>query len=144
MELIEVERVPYQGGSLIGTVQHIGGPFSTRQSVSELLNYEQIRRFDSPETIENFSNRLDKLVLEFNQLISRWESEGYEIAGYGAARSNPTLLAQFKIGNKTFWDHHKQNFNYSYDEDNQPFSVSAVKKNRPVINVKKNVDYKTF
>jgi SAM-dependent methyltransferase len=113
MELIEVERVPYQGGSLIGTVQHIGGPHLIGQSVSELISYEQIQGFDSPETIENFSNRLDKLVLEFNQLILRWENEGHEIAGYGAARSNPTLLAQFKISNKISFivDDHPQKVN---------------------------------
>lgn len=113
MELIEVERVPYQGGSLIGTVQHIGGPNSIHQSVTKLHNYEKNRGFDSPKKIESFSNRLDKLVFEFNQLMSRWQENGDEIAGYGAARSNPTLLAQFKIGDKISFivDDHPQKVN---------------------------------
>ena len=113
MELIEVERVPLQGGSLIGTVQHIGGPHSIKQSVTELHNYEKTRGFDSPKIIESFSRRLDKLVIEFNNLILKWKNNGEEIAGYGAARSNPTLLAQFKIGNKISFivDDHPQKVN---------------------------------
>jgi SAM-dependent methyltransferase len=113
MELIEVERVPFQGGSLIGTVQHIGGPHLIQKSVTELHNYEKTRGFDSPKTIESFSLRLDKLVFEFNQLISKWKNNGEEIAGYGAARSNPTLIEQFKIGNKISFivDDHPQKVN---------------------------------
>ena len=113
MELIEVERVPYQGGSLIGVVQHIGGPHSVNQTVTELYEYEKARGFNLPETIKNFSKRLDKLIIEFNQLILNWEKAGYEIAGYGSSRSSPTLLSQFKIGNKISFivDDHPQKVN---------------------------------
>ena len=45
---------------------------------------------------------------------------------------------KFKMGAQVFWDHHQQNFNSSYDEDTEPFSASSVKKNKPIINVKKN------
>jgi SAM-dependent methyltransferase len=113
MELIEVEKVHYQGGSFIGTAQHIGGPYSVKQSVPEMLNYEKKRGFDLPDIIETFSTRLNKLVSEFNQLIPKWESQGDIIAGYGAARSGPTLIAQFKIGNKISFiiDDHYQKVN---------------------------------
>ena len=43
-----------------------------------------------------------------NSLIWRGTNEGSKIAGYGAARSGPTLLSQFNIGNKinfVFDDH---------------------------------------
>ena len=106
-------RDRYQGGSLIGVVQHIGGPHAISQTVTKLHQYEKTRGFDLPETIESFSKRLDKLVIEFNQLIKRWQNEGYEIAGYGSSRSSPTLLAQFKIGNKISFivDDHPQKVN---------------------------------
>ena len=42
------------------------------------------------------------------------------------------------MGAQVFWDHHQQNFNSSYDEDSEPFSASSIKKNKPIINVKKN------
>jgi SAM-dependent methyltransferase len=134
MELIEVERVPYQGGSLIGTVQHIGGPYSIDQSVIELHNYEKTRGFDLPKTIESFSKRLDKLVFEFNQLTSKWQNEGDEIAGYGAARCNPTLLAQFKIGNKISFivDDHPQKVNkYTPGDKIKVIPTKELIKNMP-------------
>lgn len=113
MELIAVERVPYQGGSFIGTAQHIGDSRPVSDSVYEIVEYEKKRRFDLPDTIETFSVRLKELVVEFRQLISKWETEGDLIAGYGAARSGPTLLAQFKIGNKISFivDDHPQKVN---------------------------------
>lgn len=47
---------------------------------------------------------------------------------------------EFRMGCQVFWDHHEQNFNSEYDMEDEPFSVSAIKKNKPVINVKKNND----
>lgn len=108
MELINVERNPFQGGSFIGTAQQMGGSRLIKESVPELLEMEKKRRFTDPSTIENFSKRLDALVKKFEGLILKWESEGSKIAGYGAARSGPTLLSQFNIGNKinfVFDDH---------------------------------------
>ena len=113
MELIDLERVPYQGGSLVGTAQHIGGPYTVKQSVPEIIKHEKKHGFNSQKTIETFSTRLKKLVLEFDQLSSEWDRNGDVIAGYGAARSGPTLIAQFKIGNKISFivDDHPQKVN---------------------------------
>ena len=113
MELIAVERVPYQGGSFIGTAQHIGDSCPVSDSVYEIVEYEKKRKFDLPGTIETFSVRLKELVVEFHQLISKWETQDDLIAGYGAARSGPTLIAQFKIGNRINFivDDHPQKVN---------------------------------
>ena len=46
-----------------------------------------------------------------------------------------------KIEDQVFWNHHDKNFNSCYDEENEPFSISAIKKNKPIINVKKNNDF---
>jgi uncharacterized protein YlaI len=111
MELISVERNPYQGGSFIGIAQHIGGSCTANDSVSGMMEFEKQHGFHLPETVENFSIILNKLILEFNQLISTWKDEKVTIAGYGAARSGPTLIAQFRIGKEIsyiFDDHRKK------------------------------------
>ena len=120
MELIDVERVPYQGGSIIGISQHIGGPFPVNQSVNKMIDYEKKYKFNLPGTIETFSIRLNKLIKEFSKLISEWKSKGEIIAGYGAARSGPTLISQFKIGDKISFivDDHPQKVNRYTPGDN--------------------------
>ena len=113
MELISVERNPYQGGSFIGTAQHLTGSRKANSSVSEAIEYEKKRKFHLPETIEVFSMRLAKLVDELTRLFSKWEDKNAVIAGFGAARSGPTLLAQFKIGKQisVIFDDHPQKVN---------------------------------
>ena len=38
-----------------------------------------------------------------------------------------------------FWDHHQSNYNKNYDIDTEEeFSISSIKKNKPLINVKKD------
>ena len=48
---------------------------------------------------------------------------------------------KFKMGAQVFWNHHESNYNNNYDEENEPFSVSGFRKNRPQITVKKNELY---
>ena len=113
MELINVERTPYQGGSFIGTAQHTGGSRAVNDSVFGMMEFEKQRGLHLPETVENFSTRLNRLILDFNHLISTWKNAKATIAGYGAARSGPTFLAQFKIGKKIsfIFDDHPQKIN---------------------------------
>ena len=113
MELISVERNPYQGESFIGTAQHITGSRKVNDSVSEAIEYEKKRKFHLPETIEIFSSRLNKLVDESTRLFSKWADENAVIAGFGASRSGPTLLAQFNIGKgiSFIFDDHPQKVN---------------------------------
>jgi|TARA_Y100000294_G_scaffold175146_1_gene194623 SAM-dependent methyltransferase len=113
MELISIERNHFQGGSFIGTAQHISGSRKVNGSVSETIEYEKKRKLHLPETIEVFSSRLSKLVDESTRLFSKWADENAVIAGFGAARSGPTLLAQFKIGNEIsfIFDDHPQKVN---------------------------------
>ena len=113
MELISVERNPFQGGSFIGTAQHITGSRKVNSSVPEAIEYEKKRKLHLPEMIEVFTSRLSKLVDESTRLFSNWADENAVIAGFGAARSGPTLLAQFKIGKEIsfIFDDHPQKVN---------------------------------
>jgi SAM-dependent methyltransferase len=58
MELVDVQRVKIQGGSLIGTAQLRGGPHQPAPSVAELLALEIQRGLDRPETLEAFAAKL--------------------------------------------------------------------------------------
>jgi len=97
MELIDIERVTIQRGSIIGTVQKIGGPYSVLPSVERLLDLEKERKLDRLETVKDFSNRLKRMKEQTATLIRQWKDQGASIAAYGAARSGPTFIAQLGL-----------------------------------------------
>jgi SAM-dependent methyltransferase len=113
MELLNVEQNHYQGGSFIGVAQLKGGPRKVDESVEQHVDYEVKRGFDRPGIIKNFSKRLLSLRTELASLIKKWQEEGAIIAGYGATRSGPTLIAQFKCGKDISYivDDHPQKVN---------------------------------
>lgn len=98
MELIDVERVTMQGGSLIGTAQPIGGPHSVSSSVGELLRLEKQRSLDRPETLKEFAARLQNLSEQLGGMLADLKRQGVTIAGYGAARYATTLIYQMDLG----------------------------------------------
>jgi SAM-dependent methyltransferase len=97
MELIDVERVPIQHGSLIGTVQLKGGRRAVGASVGELLVLEAGRRLDKIATLKEFAERIYALKARTSKLVSEWKRSGVAVAGYGAARSGPTLISQLGL-----------------------------------------------
>jgi SAM-dependent methyltransferase len=113
MEVIDVERVNIQKGSLIGTVQHIGGPHRATPAVAELLKLEEERKLDKPEAIQVFVKKLDELKAKSQELLAECKRSGKTLAGYGAARSGPTLLAQMGLESSLAFtvDDHPQKVN---------------------------------
>jgi SAM-dependent methyltransferase len=99
MELIDIERVMIQKGSLIGIVQPIGGKRPVAPIVGEMVALENERRLGQPETVRAFSTSLQKLKTQAQALVADWKRQGKTIAGYGAARSGPTLIAQLGLEN---------------------------------------------
>jgi hypothetical protein len=110
MEIIDVERVTIQKGSIIGTAQLTGGPRQVQSSVGELLALETKRRLDRPEAVRQFGERLDCLKQEIAGRVADWKRRGAKVAGYGAARSGPTLIVQFGLGDviECIFDDHPQ------------------------------------
>ena len=96
--MIDVKNVTIQRGSIIGTVQQIGGPFDISPSVGKILDLENKERLDSPEKIKQFSERLNRMKDQAKELSLKWEREGATVAGYGAARSGPTFISQLGLG----------------------------------------------
>jgi len=98
MEIINVERVTIQGGSLIGTAQLSGGGHKISPSVKKLIELEEKHKLDNPETLKNFANLIKKLKDELGSMLANYKKQGKTIAGFGAARSGTTLITQMGIG----------------------------------------------
>jgi hypothetical protein len=113
MQLIDVERVNIQMGSIIGTAQLAGGPRPVKPAVAEMLALEEARKLDQPDTVRQFSVRLDQLRAECDTLVAKWKKQGATVAGFGAARSGPTLIVQFGLGKviEYMFDDHPQKVN---------------------------------
>ncbi len=98
MQVIDVERVAIQGGSLVGTAQLAGGPQPVNDSVANLLALEQRRGLDRPETLKAFATKLQAFSARLAALVTDLQRQGKTIWGYGAARSGTTLIAQMGLG----------------------------------------------
>lgn len=98
LEIIDVERVSIQGGSLIGTAQIMGGPKKISSSVQELVDLESKEKLDSTETLKNFAEKLKVLRNDLKEIFKKIKKDGKTIAGYGAARSGTTLITQMNLG----------------------------------------------
>lgn len=134
MELIDVERVTIQKGSIIGTAQPKGGPRKAGPAVAELLALETARRLDRPETVMEFGRKLDKLRSQTAKLVHEWKGRGATVAGYGAARSGPTLIAQLDLGKVIgcIFDDHPQKVGKFSPGDRIPvLPTSELYKRRP-------------
>lgn len=97
LQLISAERERIQHGSLIGTAQLKGGKRPVEASVGKLLASEAERRLDDLQTLRNFDATVKQLRQRTMSLVEKLKKEGSKIAGYGAARSGPTLIAQLGL-----------------------------------------------
>jgi SAM-dependent methyltransferase len=98
MELIDVERVPVQGGSIIGTAQRLGGPRPVQPRVAEIMALEADRRLHDAATFEEFSARVDGARSDLGRLLKSIEAEGAVCAGFGAGRHSTLLIYHFGLG----------------------------------------------
>lgn len=97
LELVDVSRARIQHGSLIGAVQHKGGPRAVKQSVRDLLALEEQRQLDKTDTLRAFGAHVADLRSKTASLVKGWKEDGKVIAAFGAARSGPTLIAQLGL-----------------------------------------------
>lgn len=97
LELIDVQRNSIQGGSIVGTVQLLGGTYAVSKTVGDLLELESARNLDRPETLKKFSNDLQLLKRKLDEMMADLKRQGKTIWGYGAARSGTTLISQMNL-----------------------------------------------
>jgi SAM-dependent methyltransferase len=98
MDLIAVQRVSPQGGSLRVIAQKSGGRLQPDGSADDLIALERSLGLDQPETLTAFGERIDQLGQQLRALLASLKQEGKSIAAYGAPTKAVTLLSHFGIG----------------------------------------------
>ena len=97
MELIRVERVSPQGGSIRVIAQKKNGPYKKDSTVSELVTLEENLGLTKADTLIDFDNQISEVRDKFQQLIQKIKHEGKRIAAFGAATKATTLSYHFQI-----------------------------------------------
>jgi hypothetical protein len=98
LELVDVDRVGIQGGSLIVTAQLTGGPRQASPRVAETIRQEVEHAYDRAETYRAFGRRIDQMKDDLGNLLKEAKAKGESVAGYGASRGGTTLLYKLDLG----------------------------------------------
>lgn len=138
LELIDVERVQIQHGSLVGTVQIKGGKLKAMPSVQQLLDLEVQRGLDKIDTLKRFGKKIARQKERTKKMVSTWKKDGVPVAGYGAARSGPTLISQLGLTGAIEYivDDHPQKINkYSSGDGIKILPTAELCKRMPAYTV---------
>jgi hypothetical protein len=98
MELISVERISPQGGSIRLYVQKDNGPYKKDASVQEIVRLEENYGLDNVEIFRDFNDRNNANKEVLTSILRSIKDEEKHIAGYGAPTKSTTLLSHFNIG----------------------------------------------
>ena len=98
LEMIGIQRIEPQGGSIRVMAQKVGGRFRRDTSAGELVALEKKLGLNQAETFAAFGERISGLGRELRALIGSLKAEGKSIAAYGAPTKATTLLSHFGIG----------------------------------------------
>ena len=97
MEVITVERITPQGGSIRVMAQKIGGDIKRDNSVDDLIALEYKLGLDRVDTLSRFNARINTIRDRLQKLIYSLKKEGKTIAGFGAPTKATTLMAHFGL-----------------------------------------------
>jgi len=97
MELIAVDRISPQGGSIRVMVQKQGGVIERDKSVDELIALEHELGLDSAETLHQFDRKIGEVRDKLQKLLVSLQEDGKTIAGFGAPTKATTLMAHFGL-----------------------------------------------
>jgi len=97
MEVISVQRISPQGGSIRVMTQKIGGKFQRDDSVNKLIALESKLGLNKVETLREFDSNIRAVSEELQKLVHSLKNKGYSIAGFGAPTKATTLMAHFGI-----------------------------------------------
>jgi hypothetical protein len=101
MEMISVDRIKPQGGSIRVIARKAGGSARLDRSVEELMEFEHSIGLDCVSTLTKFGERIGHLGAKLRTLLTTLRSEGKSIAAYGAPTKAVTLLSHFQIGTES-------------------------------------------
>ena len=97
MEVIGVERIAPQGGSIRVMVQKQVGSIERDSSVDELISIEHELGLDQAETLQKFDAKISAVREKLQKLIRSLKADGKIIAGFGAPTKATTLMAHFGL-----------------------------------------------
>jgi SAM-dependent methyltransferase len=97
MEVIGVERIAPQGGSIRVMVQKQVGSIERDSSVDELISIEHELGLDQAETLQKFDAKISAVREKLQKLIRSLKAVGKIIAGFGAPTKATTLMAHFGL-----------------------------------------------
>jgi len=97
LEIIGVERIAPQGGSIRVIAQKKGGPYQADASVDQLLELEYSLAMDRPDTFQSFNRRINSVRNGLEKLLVDLKQQGHSIAGYGAPTKATTMLMHFGL-----------------------------------------------
>ena len=128
LELMEVVRYPHiQHGSLVGFVQRKGGPRKVEPSVGRFLEAEKSRGLNTLAPLQEFAAKVGELGRKTAALAAKLKTQGASVAGYGAARSGPTLISQLGLDDtiQYIFDDHPQKVGRYTSGDGIPIVPTA-------------------
>jgi SAM-dependent methyltransferase len=97
LQLVHVERVNIQGGSIRCYVQHNNGPYSIDPSVDNYIDDEHAAGLHLPETYRYLGLRIEQRRVELVSLLAGLKSQGKKIAAFGAPAKATTLMYHFGL-----------------------------------------------
>jgi len=97
LEVIEVERIAPQGGSIRVISQKKEGPYPVSASVNSLLELERSLKMDKPETFHDYNRQVNDVRDHLAKLLNDLKQGGHSIAGYGAPTKATTMLMHFGL-----------------------------------------------
>jgi len=97
MEVISVQRISPQGGSIRVMAQKKNGKFKRDNSVNELIALENKLGLNKAETFLEFSKTISLLREKFQKLVYKLKANGKTIAGFGAPTKATTLMSHFGL-----------------------------------------------
>jgi len=97
MEVINVERISPQGGSIRVMVQKKGADIKRNNSVDNLIALEHKLGLNQVDTMSEFNVRIENIRDRLHKLIYSIKKEGKTIAGFGAPTKATTLMAHFGL-----------------------------------------------
>ena len=98
LDLISVERVSPQGGSIRVMAQKAGGGYKPDHSVDELIGLEKQLGLDKGSTFSGFIQKIDHVGTRLRELITSLKDGNRSVAAYGATTKATTLLSHFRVG----------------------------------------------
>jgi len=100
MELIGVERISPQGGSIRVMAQKKGGNFNQDESVDLLVKIEKKLELNKLMTLQKFDKKISIVKVKLGKLLHELKADGKIIAGFGAPTKATTLMSHFGIDEK--------------------------------------------